>query len=88
MGFRCGSVGKESACDVGVLGSVPGLGRSPGGGKGHPLQYSDLENPMDYSPWGPKELDMTERFFFFFKDRYTHSMNVYWALMAARYFKG
>ena len=66
MGFRCGSVGKESACDVGVLGSVPGLGRSPGGGKGHPLQYSDLENPMDYSPWGPKELDTTERLLFFF----------------------
>ena len=42
--FLCGSAGKESACNVGDLGSVPGLGRSPGEGKGYPLQYSDLEN--------------------------------------------
>ena len=44
----CGSAGKESACNVGDLGSVPGLGRSPGEGKGYPLQYSGLENSMDY----------------------------------------
>ena len=43
----CGSVGKESACNVGDLGSIPGLGRSPGEGKGYLLQYSGLENPMD-----------------------------------------
>ena len=43
----CGSAGKESACNVGDLDSVPGLGRSPGGGKGYPLQYSGLENSMD-----------------------------------------
>ena len=42
-----GSAGKESACNVGDLGSVPGLGRSPGGGKGSPPQYSGLENSMD-----------------------------------------
>ena len=42
-----GSAGKESACSVGDLGSVPGLGRSPGEGKGYPLQYSGLENSMD-----------------------------------------
>ena len=42
-----GSAGKESACNGGDLGSVPGLGRSPGEGKGHPLQYSGLENSMD-----------------------------------------
>ena len=42
--FPCGSAGKESACNVGDLGSVPGLGRSPGEGKGYPLQYSGLEN--------------------------------------------
>ena len=42
-------------------GSIPGLGRSPGEGKDYPLQYSGLENSMDYSPWGPKELDTTER---------------------------
>ena len=45
--FPCGSAGKESACNVGDLGSVTGLGRSPGEGKGYPLQYSGLENFMD-----------------------------------------
>ena len=45
--FPCGSAGKESACHVGELGSIPGLGRSPGEGKGYLLQYSGLENPMD-----------------------------------------
>ena len=44
--FACGSAGKESACNVGDLGSIPGLGRSPGEGKGFPLQYSGLENSM------------------------------------------
>ena len=43
----CGSAGKESACSVGDLISTPGLGRSPGVGKGYPLQYSGLENSMD-----------------------------------------
>ena len=47
MGFPGGSAGKESACIVGHLGLIPGLGRSPGGGKGYPLQYSGLENSMD-----------------------------------------
>ena len=62
MGFPCGSAGKESACNAGDLGSIPGMGRSPGEGKGYPLQYSGLENSMDYtySPWGHRELDMTE----------------------------
>ena len=45
LGFPGGSVGKESACNVGDLGSISGLGRSPGGGHGNPLQYSCLENP-------------------------------------------
>ena len=44
----CGSDGKESTCNAGELGSIPGLGRSPGEGKGYPLQYSGLENSMDY----------------------------------------
>ena len=48
MGFPGGSTGKESACSVGDLGSIPGLGRSPGEGKGYPLQYSGLENSLDY----------------------------------------
>ena len=46
-GFPCGSSGKESTCNVGDLGSIPGLGRSPGEGKGYPLQYSGLENSVD-----------------------------------------
>ena len=50
-GFPAGSAGKESACHVGDLGSVPGLGRSPGGGHGNRLQYSFLENPMDRGAW-------------------------------------
>ena len=48
MGFPDSSVGKESTCNVGDLGSIPGLGRSPGKGKDYPLQYSGLENSMDY----------------------------------------
>ena len=64
MGFPCGSAGNESACNAGDLGLSPELGRSPGEGKGYPLQYSGLEIPMDcivqYSPWGHKESDMTE----------------------------
>ena len=45
--FSCGSAGKESACNVGDLGSIPGLGRSPGEWNGYPLQCSGLENTMD-----------------------------------------
>ena len=47
MGFPGGSAGKEFTCNVGDLGSVPGLGRSPGGGHGNPLQNSGLENSME-----------------------------------------
>ena len=46
LGFPCGSAGKESACNVGDLGSIPGLGRSPGEVKGYPVQYSGLKNSM------------------------------------------
>ena len=66
MGFHGGSDGKESACNAGDLALIPGLGRSPGGGHGNPLQCSCLENPhgqrslVGYSPWGHKELDVTE----------------------------
>ena len=61
-----GTDGKESTCNVGDLGSIPELGRSPGGGHGNPLQYFCLENPHGqrslegYSPWGHKESDMTK----------------------------
>ena len=48
VGFPCGSDGKESACNAGDLDSIPGLERSPGEGKDCPLQYSGLENSMDY----------------------------------------
>ena len=47
MGFPGGADSKESACNTGDLGSIPGSGRSPGGGHGNPLQYSCLENSMD-----------------------------------------
>ena len=47
MGFPCVSVGKESTCNVGDLALIPGLGRSPGEGKGYPLQYPGLENSVD-----------------------------------------
>ena len=52
LGFPGGSAGKESTGNVGDLGSIPGLGRSPGEGKGYPLQYSGLENSMDCTVHG------------------------------------
>ena len=51
MGFPGGSEVKASACTVGDLGLIPGLGRSPGEGNGNPLQYSCLENPMEGGAW-------------------------------------
>ena len=64
--FPGDSDSKESTCNAGDLGSIPGLGRSPRGEHGNPLQYSCQENPhgqtsmVGYSPWGCKKLDMTE----------------------------
>ena len=52
LSFLCGLAGKESACNAGDLGSIPGLRRSPTEGKGYPLQYSGLENSMDYTVHG------------------------------------
>ena len=60
LGFPGGSAGKESACNVGDLGSIPGLGTSPGEGNGYPFQYSGLEKSM------AKESDKTERLTFTF----------------------
>ena len=66
-GFPGGSDCKECACNVGDLDSIPGLGRSPGGGHGNPLQCSCLENPHEerslagYSPWDRKESNTAER---------------------------
>ena len=66
-GFPGGSDCKGSTCNVEDLDLIPGLGRSPGGGHGNPLQYSCLENPhgqrslVGYSPWGCKESDTTKQ---------------------------
>ena len=70
IGSESSTSGKEPAChcrrDLRDVGSVPGLGRPPGEGRGHPLQCSCLENPhgqrslVGYSPWGRKELDTSE----------------------------
>ena len=53
LGFPASSVGQESTCNQETenVGSIPGSGRSPGGGNGNPLQYSCLENSMDGEPW-------------------------------------
>ena len=67
LGFPGDSDSKESTSNVGDLGSITGLGSSPGGRHGKPLQYSCLENPhgqrslAGYSPWGRKESDTTEQ---------------------------
>ena len=67
MGFPGGSAGKESACNAGDLGSIPGLGRSPGEGKGFPLQDSGLENSMDCIVQGvPKSGTQLNDFHFHF----------------------
>ena len=60
--FPGGSAGKDSARNVGDLGLIPGLGRSPGEGKRYPLQYSGLENSTDCGTLGCKESDTIERF--------------------------
>ena len=62
MGFPGSSAGKESACNEGDLGLIPALGRSPGEGNGYPLQYSRLENSMDFICHGVfKESDTAEQ---------------------------
>ena len=69
--FPGGSDGKESACNAGDMGLIPGSGRSSGEGNGNPLQYSRLENPWTeesgrLQSMGRKELDMTEQLHFLF----------------------
>ena len=82
LDFPGGSDDKASACTVGDLGSIPGLGRSPGGGHGNRLQYSCLENPhgqrslVGCSPWGCKESDMTEQLST--ATMLLHSHNYFW----------
>ena len=66
IGFPGGSAGKESTCNAGDLGSIPGLGRSLGEGKGYPLQYSGLENPMVHIVhWVTKSQTRLSDFLFF-----------------------
>ena len=74
LGFPFGSAGKEYVCNVGDVRLIPGLGRdSPGEGKGYPLQYSGLENPMDtQSPWGCKKSDVAEQLLLTFTFKATH----------------
>ena len=75
-GLPCGSVGKETACNVGDLGLVPGLGRFPGEGKGHSLQYSGLENSMGYIVHGvTKSQTRLSNFHFTSETQYIQLMN-------------
>ena len=60
MGFPGGSDSKESACNAGDAGLIPGWGRFPGGGNGNPLQYSCLESPMDRGAWQATVHGVTE----------------------------
>ena len=80
MGFLCGSAGKESACNAGDLGSIPGLGGSPGEGKGYPRQYSGLENSMDSIciVSGVTESDMTEQLSLLFQIKVIQKSLLLW----------
>ena len=64
LDFPCSSAGKEFALNAGNLGSIPGLGRSPGEGKGYPLQYSGLENSMDYTWVAKSQIRLSNCHFF------------------------
>ena len=75
LGFPCGSTGKESACTSGDLGSIPGLGRYPGEGKGYPLQYSGLENSMDCITHGVTN-SRTQLSEFYFQFRQTKGIEI------------
>ena len=74
LGFPGSSAGKESSCNVEDLGSIPGLGRSSGGGNGYPLQYSGLENSMDWIVHGVAKSQTWLRDFYF---HYTHIHDKY-----------
>ena len=83
ISFPYSSVGKESSCNVGDLGSIPGLGRSPGEGKGYLLQYSGLENSMDYIVHGvTKSRTWLSNFHFsckaFFLVKFHYKLRVHW----------
>ena len=75
-GLPRGSSGKETNWNAGDPSSIPGSGRSPGEGRGSPLQYSGLENSMDYSPWGHKDLDTTEQLSLYFLKSFVDPINI------------
>ena len=70
--------GKESACNAGDLGSIPGLRRSPGEGKGYPLQYSDLESSMDYIVHGVAKSRTRLSDFHFLSETFTVPGTLLW----------
>ena len=78
LGFTGGSDSKESSCNVGNLGSIPGFGRSPGGGPvSLPGESPWIEEPggLQHSPWGCKELDMTKRLSLIFLSNITNNFS-------------
>ena len=90
--FSCGSAGKESACNAGDLGLIPGLERSAGEGKGYQLQYRDLENSMDCIVHGvPKSWTQLSNFHFFTtkdrRGRLIHKKKRSWQKLCVRYLR-
>ena len=89
MGFPCGSAGKESACNAGDLGLIPGWGRSPGEENGNPLQLflpgksHGWRSLVGCSPWGRKESDTTERlhFHFHYRSNQVRIRSLRWSLI-------
>ena len=83
----CGSAGKEFVCNTGDLGSIPGLGRSPGEGKGYPLQYSGLENCIDCMVYGvAKSRTWLSEFHFHFSrhENNLHNLHVHQLMIGLR----
>ena len=88
LGFPGGSAGKESACNVGDLGLIPGLGRSSGEGNGYPLQYSGLENSMDCTVHGvAKSQTRLNNFHFYISFKYTTYDSVFYILQTDHHYK-
>ena len=83
-GFSCGSAGKESACNVGDLGSIPGLGRSPGEGKGYPLQNPGLENSMDSIVQGVTKIQIDWVTFTFIECHFSKNVKIKTTQIAAK----
>ena len=82
LGFPGGSAGKESTCNAGDLGSIPGWGRFPGEGNSYPLQYSGLENSMDYIVHGvtKSRTQLSDFHFHFLFSLYSRSIRLSYAL--------